>query len=177
MLLLHDRIDEWLMSHLMEFEEKQFQDVARGSLDLGDLEDKDEKAENEKKEKDYADLIKRLDETLGEDVEEVRVTHRLTDSPACLVVNEDDMGIQMQRILEASGQQLPGEHKRIFEINPTHPLVEKLNGESDDSRFTDLAMVLYEQAMLAEGSQLQEPASFVHRLNKLLLELSPTSAG
>ena len=173
-LLLHDRIDEWLMSHLMEFDDKKFQDVARGSLDLGDLEDKEEKAEHEKVEKDLADLIKRLIDTLGDDVEEVRVTHRLTDSPACLVVNEDDMGIQMRRILEASGQQIPGSQKRIFEFNPTHPLVEKLNSESDDDRFTDLAMILYEQAMLAEGSQLQEPASFVNRLNKLLLELSPT---
>ncbi|MCY4533645.1 MAG: molecular chaperone HtpG [Gammaproteobacteria bacterium] len=173
-LLLHDRIDEWLMGHLREFDDKQFQDVARGSLDLGDLEDKEEKEEHEKVEKDLADLIKRLSDTLGDDVEEVRITHRLTDSPACLVVNEDDMGIQMRRILEASGQQIPGSQKRIFEFNPTHPLVEKLNSESDDGRFTDLAMILYEQAMLAEGSQLQEPASFVNRLNKLLLELSPT---
>ncbi len=173
-LLLHDRIDEWLMGHLREFDDKQFQDVARGSLDLGDLEDKEEKEEHEKVEKDLADLIKRLSDTLGDDVEEVRITHRLTDSPACLVVNEDDMGIQMRRILEASGQQIPGSQKRIFEFNPTHPLVEKLNSESDDDRFTDLAMILYEQAMLAEGSQLQEPASFVNRLNKLLLELSPT---
>ena len=173
-LLLHDRIDEWLMGHLREFDDKQFQDVARGNLDLGDLEDKEEKEEHEKVEKDLADLIKRLSDTLGDDVEEVRITHRLTDSPACLVVNEDDMGIQMRRILEASGQQIPGSQKRIFEFNPMHPLVEKLNSESDDDRFTDLAMILYEQAMLAEGSQLQEPASFVNRLNKLLLELSPT---
>ena len=172
-LLLHDRVDEWLMNHLQEFEETKFQDVARGSLDLGELEDTEEKAEHEKVEKDFADLIKRLSDALGDQVEEVRVTHRLTDSPACLVVTEDDMGLQMRRIMEASGQQVPGEHKRGFEINPGHPLVEKLNGESDDDRFSDLAMVLYDQAMLAEGSQLQEPATFVHRLNKLLLELSP----
>ncbi len=172
-LLLHDRIDEWLMSHLTEFEEKQFQDVARGELDLGDLEDSEEKAQQEKVEKDSADLVERLTKTLGDDVEEVRVTHRLTDSPACLVVTEDDMGMQMRRIMEASGQQVPGDHKRIFEINPTHPLVEKLGNETDDDRFADLAMLLYDQAMLAEGGQLQEPATFVHRLNKLLLELSP----
>ena len=172
-LLLHDRIDEWLMSHLTEFEEKQFQDVARGELDLGDLEDSEEKAQQEKVEKDSADLVDRLTKTLGDDVEEVRVTHRLTDSPACLVVTEDDMGMQMRRIMEASGQQVPGDHKRIFEVNPTHPLVEKLGNETDDDRFADLAMLLYDQAMLAEGSQLQEPATFVHRLNKLLLELSP----
>ncbi len=172
-LLLHDQIDEWLMSHLTEFEEKQFQDVARGELDLGDLEDSEEKAQQEKVEKDSADLVERLTKTLGDDVEEVRVTHRLTDSPACLVVTEDDMGMQMRRIMEASGQQVPGDHKRIFEINPTHPLVEKLGNETDDDRFADLAMLLYDQAMLAEGGQLQEPATFVHRLNKLLLELSP----
>ena len=172
-LLLHDRIDEWLMSHLTEFEEKQFQDVARGELDLGNLEDSEEKAEQEKVEKDSADLVGRLTKTLGDDVEEVRVTHRLTDSPACLVVTEDDMGMQMRRIMEATGQQVPGDHKRIFEVNPIHPLVEKLGNETDDDRFADLAMLLYDQAMLAEGSQLQEPATFVHRLNKLLLELSP----
>ena len=173
-LLLHDRIDEWLMNHLQEFEETSFQDVARGSLDLGELEDTEEKAEHEKVEKDFADLIKRIGDSLGDQVEEVRVTHRLTDSPACLVVMEDDMGLQMRRILEASGQQVPGENKRVFEINPVHPLVEKLNGETDDDRFSDLTMVLYDQAMLAEGSQLEEPATFVHRLNKLLLELSPS---
>jgi molecular chaperone HtpG len=174
-VLLCDRIDEWLMSHLQEFDGKQFQDVARGNLDLGDLEDKEEKAEHEKVEKDFAGLVEKLAKALGDDVEEVRVTHRLTDSPACLVVNEDDMGLQMRKILEASGQPMPDEQKRIFEVNPTHPLVDKLNSEADDGRFNDLAMILYEQAMLAEGSQLQEPASFVHRLNKLLLELTPAA--
>ncbi|MDA0788893.1 MAG: molecular chaperone HtpG [Proteobacteria bacterium] len=172
-ILLHDRIDEWLMSHLAEFDGKSFQDVARGNLDLGDLEDEEEKAQQEKVGKDFSNLIKRLSDTLGDDVEEVRVTHRLTDSPACLVINEDDMGVQMRRILEASGQKLPDGNKRIFEINPTHPLVAKLNGETDEGRFKDLAMILYDQAMLAEGSQLDEPASFVHRLNKLLMEMAP----
>ena len=160
---------------MVEFDGKQFQDVARGNLDLGDLEDKEEKAEHEKVEKDFAGLVEKLAKALGDDVEEVRVTHRLTDSPACLVVNEDDMGLQMRKILEASGQPMPDEQKRIFEVNPTHPLVDKLNSEADDGRFNDLAMILYEQAMLAEGSQLQEPASFVHRLNKLLLELTPAA--
>jgi molecular chaperone HtpG len=172
-ILLHDRIDEWLMSHLAEFDGKSFQDVARGNLDLGDLEDEEEKAQQEKVGKDFSNLIKRLSDTLGDDVEEVRVTHRLTDSPACLVINEDDIGVQMRRILEASGQKLPDGNKRIFEINPTHPLVAKLNGETDEGRFKDLAMILYDQAMLAEGSQLDEPASFVHRLNKLLMEMAP----
>lgn len=170
-LVLYDRIDEWLMSHLMEFDGKQFQDVAKGSLDLGDLEDKEDKKEQKKVEKEFKDLVKRITELLGDKVEEVRTTNRLTDSPACLVVNEDEMGMQMRRILESAGQDIPGS-KRIFEINPDHPLVEKLNDEPDMDRFNDLAMVIYDQAMLAEGSQLEEPASYVKRLNKLLLELS-----
>jgi len=170
-LVLFDRIDEWLMSHLIEFDGKQFQDVAKGSLDLGDLEDKAEKKEKTKVEKQFKDLVKRITDLLGEKVEEVRITHRLTDSPACLVVNEDEMGMQMRRILESAGQQVPGS-KRIFEINPEHPLLQKLNDEPDMDRFNDLTMVIYDQAMLAEGSQLEEPASYVKRLNKLLLELS-----
>ncbi len=169
-LVLHDRIDEWLMSHLTEFDEKKFQDVAKGSLDLGDLEDKEEKEEHEKVDKEFSDLVKRITELLDDKVEEVRITHRLTDSPACLVVNEDEMGMQMRRILESAGQQVPGS-KRVFEINPEHPLVEKLNDEPDLDRFKDLIMVIFDQAMLAEGGQLDEPASYVKRLNKLLLEL------
>ena len=170
-LVLFDRIDEWLMSHLMEFDGKQFQYVAKGSLDLGDLEDKVEKEEKTKVEKEFKDLVKRIADLLGDKVEEVRITYRLTDSPACLVVNEDEMGMQMRRILESAGQQVPGS-KRIFEINPEHPLLAKLNDEPDEDRFNDLTMVIYDQAMLAEGSQLEEPASYVKRLNKLLLELS-----
>ena len=159
------------MSHLMEFEDKKFQDVAKGTLDLGDLEDPKEKAANEAVEKQFVDLLARIQTVLGEKVETVRITHRLTDSPACLVVNEDEMGMQMRRILESAGQAVP-ENKRTFELNPTHPLVEKLNAETDEGRFTDLALVLFDQAMLAEGSHLEEPTSYVSRLNKLLLELS-----
>jgi molecular chaperone HtpG len=170
-LVLHDRIDEWLMSHLTEFDAKQFQDVAKGSLDLGELEDKEDKEEHEKVEKEFLDLVGRIKALLEDKVEEVRITHRLTDSPACLVVNEDEMGMQMRRILESAGQPVPGS-KRIFEINPEHPLVEKLNDEPDLDRFKDLTMVIFDQAMLAEGGQLDEPASYVKRLNKLLLELS-----
>ena len=170
-LILTDRIDEWLMSHLMEFEGKKFQDVAKGTLDLGDLEDPAEKAANEAVEKQFVDLLARIQSLLGEKVETVRITHRLTDSPACLVVNEDEMGMQMRRILESAGQAVPGT-KRIFELNPTHPLVTKLNAETDEDRFNDLTLVLFDQAMLAEGSHLEEPTSYVSRLNKLLLELS-----
>lgn len=170
-LLLHDRIDEWLVSHLLEFDGKQFQDVAKGELDLGDIDGKEDKEHQEEVEKEFSSLTEKLKLLLAESVEEVRITHRLTDSPACLVVSEDDMGMQMRRVLESAGQAVP-ESKRIFELNPNHPLVLKLNGESSEDRFNDLALVLFDQAKLAEGSQLEEPASYVSRLNKLLLELS-----
>jgi molecular chaperone HtpG len=170
-VLMYDRIDEWLMSHISEYDGKQFQDVARAGLDLGNLEDEEEKKAAEEVEKTFKDLVSRLEKVVGEKVEEVKVSHRLTDSPACLVFQDDEMGAQMRKIMEAAGQALP-ESKRIFEINPKHPLVEKLDAESDDQRFNDLALVLYDQAALAEGSQLEDPAEYVHRLNKLLLELS-----
>lgn len=170
-VLLYDRIDEWLVSHLAEFDGKELRDVARGSLDLGDLEDKEEKKDKENIEKEFKDLVEKIGKTLGDEVEEVRVTHRLTDSPACLVVKEDDIGMQMRRILESAGQTVP-KSRRIFEINPGHPLVKRLNTEKDDERFSDLARVLYDQASLAEGGQLEDPATYIHRLNKLLLELS-----
>ena len=121
--------------------------------------------------KEYTSLLDKVSGLLGEEVSEVRVTHRLTNSPACLVVSEDDMGMQMRRVLESAGQSLP-ETKRIFEINPEHPLVKKLNDEADVDRFNDLAMVLFDQAKLAEGSHLSEPATYVARLNKLLLDLA-----
>ena len=170
-ILFHDRIDEWLVSHLAEFDGKQFQDVAKGELDLGDLQDTEEKQHQEETEEEFKGLVEKISKLLEEDVEEVRMTHRLTESPACLVVSEDDMGMQMRRVLESAGQAVP-ENKRIFELNPDHPLVQKLNDESDSDRFNDLARVLYDQAQLAEGSQLNEPATYVARLNKLLLELS-----
>ena len=170
-ILFHDRIDEWLVSHLAEFDGKQFQDVAKGELDLGDLQDTEEKQHQEETEEEFKGLVEKISKLLEENVEEVRMTHRLTESPACLVVSEDDMGMQMRRVLESAGQVVP-ENKRIFELNPDHPLVQKLNDESDSDRFNDLARILYDQAQLAEGSQLNEPATYVTRLNKLLLELS-----
>ena len=170
-ILFHDRIDEWLVSHLAEFDGKQFQDVAKGELDLGGLQDTEEKQHQEETEEEFKGLVEKISKLLEENVEEVRMTHRLTESPACLVVSEDDMGMQMRRVLESAGQAVP-ENKRIFELNPDHPLVQKLNDESDSDRFNDLARVLYDQAQLAEGSQLNEPATYVARLNKLLLELS-----
>ena len=170
-VLLHDRVDEWLVSHLAEFDGKQFQDVAKGELDLGDMEDTEEKEHQEETEKEFEGLVGKISQLLEDNVAEVRMTHRLTESPACLVVSEDDMGMQMRRMLESAGQAVP-DNKRIFELNPDHPLVQKLNDESDGDRFNDLARVLYDQAQLAEGSQLEEPATYVARLNKLLLELS-----
>ena len=138
---------------------------------LGELENEEEKEQQKGVEKEYNSLIDKVTELLGEEVSEVRVTYRLTDSPACLVVSEDDRGMQMRRILESAGQALP-ETKRIFEINPDHPLVKKLNDEVDVDRFNDLVMVLFDQAKLAEGTQLLEPATYVARLNRLLLDLA-----
>ncbi|EED32814.1 chaperone protein HtpG [gamma proteobacterium NOR5-3] len=169
-LLLSDRVDDWLMNHLQEFDGKQLQDVARGRLDLDD-ESEEEKQAREAAEKDSEGLIERLKAVLEGDVEEVRVTTRLTDSPACLVVGEMDMGAQMRRIMEAAGQAVP-ESKPILEINPTHPLINRLDAESDEARFADLAKIIFDQANLAEGGQLDDPAAYVERLNSLLLQLS-----
>ncbi len=170
-LLLSERVDEWLMSHMMEFDGTQLQDVAKGALDLGEVEDEAEKKEQEEQAKQYEGLVERVKGLLEEQVESVRITHRLTDSPACLVVGEDDMGLQMRRIMESAGQAMPAT-KPTFELNPEHPLVAKLNDEADEDRFGELTRVLFDQAQLAEGGQLEDPAAYVSRLNKLLLELS-----
>ncbi|WP_096084548.1 molecular chaperone HtpG [Agaribacterium haliotis] len=170
-LLLSDRIDEWLMGHLTEFDGKQFQDVGKGALDLGELDSEEDKKAQEEVEKKFEDFVKRLQESLKDDVESVRVTHRLTDSPACLVVGEHDMGAQMRRILEQAGQAVP-ESKPTIEINPEHPLVQKMDQESDEDRFADFASILFDQASLAEGGSIKDPAAYVKRMNKLLLELS-----
>ncbi|ACE84707.1 molecular chaperone HtpG [Cellvibrio japonicus] len=170
-LLLSDRVDEWLMSHLYEFEGKQFQDVGKGELDLGKLDTDEEKQAQEKVAEQLKPLLERVKTVLDEAVSEVRITHRLTESPACVVVGAQDMGAQMRRILEAAGQKVP-DAKPIFELNPEHPLVQKLEQEANEPRFADLTHILFDQANLAEGAQLQDPAVYVQRLNKLLLELS-----
>jgi molecular chaperone HtpG len=170
-LLLTDRIDEWLMSYLTEFDGKSFVDVARGDLDLGKLDSEEEKQAMEAAAKAKQGLVERIQQALGEDVSEVRVSHRLTDSPAILAIGQGDLGLQMRQILEASGQKLP-ESKPVFEFNPAHPLIEKLDAEADGERFGDLARVLFDQAALAAGDSLKDPAAYVRRLNKLLLELS-----
>jgi molecular chaperone HtpG len=170
-LLLGEHVDEWLMSHLMEFDGKKMASVTRGDLDLGKMENDDEKAQQEKTKKEFESVIKQVKDLLGEKVKDVRVTHRLTDSPACIVADESDMNANMQRILAAMGQQMP-EAKPIFELNPEHALIKRLHHEADDARFTELTHILFDQALLAEGGQLKNPTEFVKRLNKLLLELA-----
>ncbi|UZE94839.1 molecular chaperone HtpG [Alkalimarinus alittae] len=170
-LVMSDRIDDWMMSYLTEYDGKQFQDVAKGALDLGDVENEEVKKQEEEATKELESLLTQIKELLKDKVADVRVTSRLTDSPACLVVGEQDMGAQMRRIMEAAGQSLP-DSKPIFELNPEHPLVKRLNEEQNDERFNDLAWVLFDQAALASGDALKEPGAFVTRLNKLLLDLS-----
>ena len=165
-LLLTDRVDEWMISHLSEFKGKTFEDITKGDLAL----DETDKAEQEKAEKENESLISRIKATLGDKVEDVRISTRLTDSAACLVVGKDDMGMQMRRMLEAAGQALP-EAKRVLEINTGHPLIVKMDMQSDEARFADMAELIFEQSQLAEGSQLQDPAGYVDRINKLLVGL------
>lgn len=169
-LLLSDRVDDWLVGHLVDYKEKSFQDVAKGELDLGEIESDEEKAQQKETEKQFESMLGRMKTALDGVVEDVRVTHRLTDSPACLVVGEHDMGAQMRRLLESAGQNVP-ESKPVIEINPTHPLVAKMDQEADEDRFAGLAKILFDQASLAEGGHLKDPAAYVQRLNKLLLEL------
>ncbi|MND77468.1 Chaperone protein HtpG [compost metagenome] len=170
-LLLTDRIDEWLMSYLSDFDGKSFVDVARGDLDLGNLDSEEDKKAAEEVAKSKEGLVERLKTALGESVAQVRVSHRLTDSPAILAIGEQDLGLQMRQILEASGQKVP-DSKPIFEFNPAHPLIEKLDNEQSDERFGDLSHILFDQAALAAGDSLKDPAAYVRRLNKLLVELS-----
>jgi molecular chaperone HtpG len=168
-LLLSDRVDEWVVGHVTEFDGKKLVSVAKGGLDLGALEDEAEKKEREQEATEFGDLVGRIKASLGERVKEVRVTHRLTESPACLVADLHDMSGNLARLLKASGQQGPA-MKPILEINPKHPVVLRL--KDDDKRFDDWAAVLLDQALLAEGGQLDDPATFVKRINELMLEMS-----
>ena len=167
-LLLTDRIDEWWMSFADEFDGVKFQDVARGELDLGDV-DSSESKDDEDESVDEP-LLKRIGDVLGDQVESVRKSRRLTESPACLVLGEGDLGIQMRRIMEATGQAAP-DSKPHFEINLTHPLVERLKDEPDEDRFGDLVSILFDQASLAEGNTVAEPGAYVQKVNKLLVDL------
>lgn len=169
-LVLFDRIDEWLMSSLTDYEGTKFVDVMRGDVTLPG-EDAAKDSDNAKdKDEDEHPLVERITAVVGEKVKGVRPSKRLTGSPACLVLSEDAMGIQMRRIMEASGQSMP-ESQPFFEFNPGHPLVERLENEVDEDRFAELVGVLFDQASLAEGGSLQDPAGYVERLNRLLLEL------
>ncbi|WP_133512296.1 molecular chaperone HtpG [Candidatus Thiosymbion oneisti] len=169
-LLLSDRVDEWLVSGLTEYRGKHLQSVTKGDLDLGDLADKEEKAQQEKAAGEHGKLLERLKKGLGERVAAVRVSTRLVDSPACLVVGEYDMSANLARVLKSVGQEAPHTQPTL-EVNPNHPLVKRLEAEGDESRFNDLGMILFDQAQLAEGGQLDDPAAFVGRLNQLMMSM------
>ncbi len=166
-LLLHDRIDEWAISHLMDYKEKKLVSITQGDLDLGKLEDEAEKQQREQAEKEAQPLVERFKEALGDKVKEVKVTHRLTDSPACVVTSEGEMSAQMARLMEAAGQKAP-EVKPVLELNTEHPLVKRAS-EHEGEVFAEWALFLFEQALLAESGSLKDPGSFTRRMNKLLL--------
>ncbi len=168
-LLLGDRVDEWLVANLNEFNGKKLQSIAKGDLDLGKLEEEKEKEEKKKVEADAKTLVEKIKSSLGDRVKEVKVTHRLTDSPSCLVVGEHDISGNLERILKAAGQQTP-ENKPTLEINPKHALIQKLDGFKESSDFDEYASVIFDQAILAEGGQLEDPVSYVKRINQLLIK-------
>ena len=168
---MYDRIDEWVVSTLTEFAGKPLQSVSRGDLDLGKLGDMSAEQKPDVQEGEHKDLLERIQNALKERASGVRVTNRLIDSPACLISDEQGMSMNLERLLKASGQQVPV-MKPVLEINPRHPIVERLSSESDASRFSDWSHILFDQATLAEGGQLDDPATFVKRLNELMLALS-----
>jgi molecular chaperone HtpG len=169
-LLLADRVDEWLVSHLNEFDGKPLVSIAKGELDLDKLVDEEDKAAAKQTEGEYADVVKRMQEKLEDRVKEVRVSQRLTDSPSCVVADEHDMAAHLQRMLKQAGQTIP-ESRPILEINPSHALVTRLKDETDDQRFVDWSNILLDQALLSEGGQLDDPVAFVNRLNDLLQDI------
>ena len=170
-LLLSDRVDEWLMSHLTEYQEKSFSSVAKGELDLGKIAGEEDKKEQQKKEKEAKDLINRIKKVLENTVEDVRVSHRLTTSPACIVLSEHEMALYMQHLMRQAGHDMPTT-KPVLEINPSHALVKRMESEHTEDRFADWAKILFDQAILAEGGQLEDPASFVNRLNQMINEIA-----
>jgi len=166
-ILLHDRVDEWLVSHLNEFDGKPLQSVAKGDLDLSKFDTDEEKEEQEAAEKAAEDILKRMKEVLGDKVEDVRVSHRLTDSPSCIVLSEQDMALYMQQLMKQAGHAMPSS-KPTLEINPAHHLIALMESEKDDKVFADWADIVFDQAILAEGGQLEDPAGFVSKLNKMM---------
>jgi molecular chaperone HtpG len=178
-LVLGERIDDWVMTTLREFDGKQLTDITRGDLGLDAIETPEAEAADEAKKDDAPKaaegLLERVKDALGDEVEEVRYSERLVSSPACLVIGEHDMGAQMRKLLEAAGQEVP-DSKPSLELNASHPLVVRLDAEVDEDQFGELAHVLLDQARLAEGGQLPDPGAFVNRLNKLLLSLAGRAA-
>ncbi len=173
-LLLSDRIDEWLVSSLTDYQEKHLQSVAKAELDLDKFESEEEKQQQEQINQDYESVVKQIKDVLADKVSDVRVSHRLTDSPACLVTGAYDMSLNMERIMKSAGQAMDfmgGGSKPVFEINPEHALVKALKSEQDDHRFADISHILFDQAILSEGGQLEDPAAFVNKLNGLLQNL------
>lgn len=170
-LLLSDRVDEWLVQHLMEFDGKSLQSVAKGDLDLSKLETEEDKQVQEKVEAEARNIVEHIKKVLAEKVEDVKVSHRLTSSPSCIVLGEHDMALYMQQLLKQAGHEMPV-NKPVLEINPTHPLLKRMEAETDDDRFAEWSSVLLDQAILAEGGQLEDPAGFVHRLNSLMLAMA-----
>jgi molecular chaperone HtpG len=170
-LLLSEPIDEWVTTHLSEFDSKKLQSVNKGELDLGDIQEEDEKKKDKESNKAHDELVKRIKDILDEKVKEVRVTSRLTTSPACLVSDDNDMGRHLEQILKASGQSIPGS-KPILEINPDHPIIKKIDGEKDNDLFTDWSHILFDQALLSEGGQLADPVNFVNKLNAMIVSIA-----
>ena len=172
-LLMSDRVDEWMMAYFTEFDGKSFKSVAKGDINLGSIGQGDDKENQDEEAADAdaldADLLKKIGDSLGDQVSEVRSSQRLTDSASCLVLGDQEMALHLQRLLEQAGQDVP-DSRPVLELNPTHPLVEKLAGEEDEQNFADLSLVLFEQALLSEGANLEDPAGFVRRVNNLLLE-------
>ena len=168
-LLLGDRVDEWLMSNLPEVSGKKFQSIAKGDLDLGKLEDESEKVAKKDIEEKSKTLVEKIAKSLGDKIKEVKVTHRLTDSPACLVVGENDISGNLERILKAAGQNTP-DIKPVLEINPEHALIKKLSAETDEKVFDEYSSVVFDQALISEGGQLEDPVGFVKRINELLVK-------
>jgi molecular chaperone HtpG len=159
-----------MLSNLSEYSGKKLQSVSKGDLELGKLEDQEVKEEVKKAQTTFEDTLKEIKKVLGDKIKEVRITHRLTDSPACLVADENEMSIHLQRIMQASGHPFP-QGKPVFEINPEHPIILRLKDDPDMERFGEWVNILFDQAFLAEGGQLEDPATFVKRLNKLLLQV------
>lgn len=168
---MHDRVDEWMVSHFTEFDGKQLVSVAKGDLDLGKLGDEEDEKVAREAEGQYEDVLKKIAENLKDQVSEVRISHRLTDSPSCLVLGENEMAIHLQKLMKQAGHEVPSSQP-VLEVNPQHPLFNHLQAEKDAGRFSEWSHLLFEQAMLSQGGQLENPASFVKRLNGILVGLS-----